>query len=97
MDGVDGAADLFGDIGGGKMLVENEVDGLTFDVIGKANTWHGNGGVKEKKSARPSNRSRRHYHANTTASNNDGGGTLTARKRGNEVNEVVLKKRLSCY
>ena len=42
MDGVDGAADLLGDIGGGEMLVENELDGLTFNVIGEANAGHGN-------------------------------------------------------
>jgi hypothetical protein len=77
MDGVDGTADLLGDIGGSKMLVEDEMDGMTFDVIGKAAAWHGNNGVEKKKAARQSNRSYRHYHANKKPCNNASGGTLT--------------------
>ena len=41
------ATDLPGDNGCGELGVENEVDGLAFDVFGEARVGHGNG--KRKK------------------------------------------------
>ena len=80
VDGVDRAPDSLGDIGCGELGVEDEADGLTFDVFGEACVGHGGGAEEVRKRFDDRTDDDAHYPATPNSSNNAPRGTLTLKQ-----------------